>query len=168
MKKYILVLVLSMGACSVTPPKPTPETTYKHELINNPSKKEMEQNDIEVLLEGTEWFDGLLPFISTHSYKFTYDPVEGKRVISTYTNIDTDTVTEYRDSYKIEKDVWGTGKHRLYLNNQDLELGDKPKELFELWILSDDMILWNIRVKDADVPPAMTDEIVPHTILQKK
>ena len=166
MKKLslLLVLVLSMGACSVTPTEPT----YKHELINNPSKKEMGQNDIEALLEGTEWSEAVLGFIPVGNYKFTYDPVEGKRVIKTFTNVFTLTVTESRDSYKIEEDVWGAGKHRLYWNNSEIELGNTPEELVELRILSDNKMLWNFRIKDANVPPATTDEMVPYTVLTKK
>ena len=165
MKKMLLsVLVLSMGACSTTPPEPT----YKHELINNPSEKEMDQNDIEKLLAGTEWSEAVLAFIPVGNYKFTYDSVEGKRVIKTFTNVFTRTVTESRDSYKIEKDVWGSGNHRLYLDNKYLDLGNKPEELLELRTLPDNKMLWNFRYKDANAAPAMSDEVIPYTVLTKK
>ena len=157
-KLLLLVLVLSMGACSTEPDYEQTGPKYKYEIYDNPSTKEMNRNDTEKLLEDTEWSVNNLIAFKEQNYKFIYDPIEGKRIISISTNKILRTISEYRHSYKIVENVWGSGKHSMFPNKESIESTDTPSDggLELIFFDNNNKMFWTLKIdKDKQLPYAL-------------
>lgn len=168
----LLFIGIFFSSCSLNL-KPPPKKEIIYTIVECPSTQEMSVNNIEKLLENTEW----ITFQSveekfrdiTTIYKYMYDPQKGKRFLTIKNDNRARTNHTVVESYKIIEDVWGTGRYGVFVGKDSIELGDTWEVATE-FVFKDyyTIIDWYFRVrKDSAITPienaVRLPELIPNT-----